>query len=65
MAILLKTSRTQVDRLGDLAGAHERYYAGQLAAGSGDLIAAMQASPCKEIALEPARDRMPVREVAF
>ena len=28
MAILLKTSRTQVDRLGDLPGADERYYAG-------------------------------------
>ena len=34
-----------------------------------DLIAAMQASPYKEIALDsvrdPARDRMPVRDVAF
>ena len=28
-----------------------------------DLVAAMQASPCKEIALEPVRDRMPVRDV--
>jgi hypothetical protein len=30
-----------------------------------DLIAAMQASPYKEIALEPMRNRLPVREVAF
>jgi len=30
-----------------------------------DLVAAMQASPYPEIALEPARDRMPVRDVAF
>jgi hypothetical protein len=30
-----------------------------------DLVAAMQASPCKEIDLEPARDRLPVRDVAF
>lgn len=30
-----------------------------------DLIAAMQASPCKEVDLEPARDRMPVRDVIF
>jgi hypothetical protein len=30
-----------------------------------DLVAAMQASPCKEISLESARDRMPVRDVAF
>jgi hypothetical protein len=29
------------------------------------LVAAMQASPYKEIPLEPARDRMPVRDVAF
>jgi hypothetical protein len=27
------------------------------------LIAAMQASPCKEIDIEPERDRMPVREI--
>jgi hypothetical protein len=46
---------------------------GQGAAGSNgtpgstgaDLVAAMQASPYKEIALEPTRDRMPVRDVAF
>jgi len=30
-----------------------------------DLVAAMQASPYKEIDLEPARDRLPVRDVAF
>lgn len=30
-----------------------------------DLVAAMQASPCKEIDLEPARDSLPVRDVAF
>lgn len=32
---------------------------------SADLIAAMQASPYKEINLEPSRDGMPVRNVAF
>ena len=30
-----------------------------------DLVAAMQASPSKEISLEPKRRRMPVREVRF
>ena len=30
-----------------------------------DLVAAMQASPCKEIDLEPARHPLPVRDVAF
>jgi hypothetical protein len=30
-----------------------------------DLIAAMQASPYREIEIEPARYRMPVREVSF
>ena len=30
-----------------------------------DLVAAMQASPYKDISLEPARDRMPVRDVTF
>lgn len=30
-----------------------------------DLIAAMQASPYKEISLEPLRDQMPVRDVVF
>jgi hypothetical protein len=30
-----------------------------------DLVAAMQASPYKDIALEPTRDRLPVRDVAF
>ena len=31
----------------------------------GDLVAAMQASPYKEISLEPERVRIPVREVQF
>jgi len=30
-----------------------------------DLVAAMQASPYKDISLEPTRGRMPVRDVAF
>jgi len=30
-----------------------------------DLIAAMQGSPCKEIDLEPARSKMPVRDLVF
>lgn len=30
-----------------------------------DLVAVMQASPYKEIDLEPRRDRMPVRDTAF
>ncbi len=30
-----------------------------------DLVAAMQASPSKEVSLEPERPRMPVREVRF
>ena len=30
-----------------------------------DLVAAMQASPYKDLALEPTRDRLPVRDVAF
>jgi hypothetical protein len=30
-----------------------------------DLVAAMQASPYKEFTLEPSRDHMPVRDVAF
>ncbi|MDR5726975.1 MAG: hypothetical protein RB191_05855 [Terriglobia bacterium] len=30
-----------------------------------DLVAAMQSSPYKDINLEPARDRLPVRDVAF
>jgi hypothetical protein len=30
-----------------------------------DLVAAMQASPYKEIDLEPLRDRLPVRESSF
>jgi len=30
-----------------------------------DLVTAMQASPYKEIDLEPARDRLPVRDVRF
>lgn len=30
-----------------------------------DLIAAMQLSPYREIEIEPARYRMPVRDIAF
>jgi hypothetical protein len=30
-----------------------------------DLVAAMQASPYKELDLEPTRDRLPVRDVRF
>ena len=30
-----------------------------------DLVAAMQASPYKEITLEPTRNQLPVRDVAF
>lgn len=30
-----------------------------------DLVAAMQASPCKEIDLEPIRTTMPVRDITF
>ncbi len=30
-----------------------------------DLVAAMQASPYKEIDLEPTRDRLPVRDFGF
>jgi hypothetical protein len=30
-----------------------------------DLIAAMQASPYRDISIEPARYRLPVRDVAF
>lgn len=30
-----------------------------------DLVAAMQSSPHKEIALEPTRHRFPVRDIAF
>jgi len=30
-----------------------------------ELVAAMQASPYREISLEPGRDRMPVRDIAF
>ena len=29
------------------------------------LVAAMQASPCREIDIEPSRHRLPVRDVAF
>jgi hypothetical protein len=35
------------------------------AAAGADLVAEMQASPCKEIDLVHARDRMPVRDVVF
>ncbi len=38
----------------------------EMAAATGaELVAAMQASPYKDISLEPTRDRMPVRDVAF
>ena len=30
-----------------------------------DLVAAMQASPYREIEIEPTRDRLPVRDVTF
>jgi hypothetical protein len=30
-----------------------------------DLVAAMQASPYKEVDLEPTRDRLPVRDAGF
>jgi hypothetical protein len=30
-----------------------------------ELVEAMQASPFKEIVLEPARERMPVRDAGF
>ena len=30
-----------------------------------DLVAAMQASPCKEISLQPSRYPMPVRNIVF
>jgi hypothetical protein len=30
-----------------------------------DLIQAMQASPCRDIDLEPSRARLPVRDVSF
>jgi hypothetical protein len=30
-----------------------------------DLVAAMQASPYRDVNLEPARDRLPVRDIAF
>ena len=30
-----------------------------------DLVAAMQASPYKELTLQPTRNRMPVRDVTF
>ncbi len=30
-----------------------------------DLVAAMQSSPFKEIEIEPARDRLPVRDAGF
>jgi hypothetical protein len=37
----------------------------RLAAMGADLVAAMQASPYKEVNLEPTRDRMRVRDVVF
>ena len=30
-----------------------------------DLIQALQSSPCRDMDLEPQRDRMPVRDIAF
>jgi hypothetical protein len=30
-----------------------------------ELVEAMQASPCKEIGLEPGGERMPVRDAGF
>ena len=38
---------------------------GTVAPTGADLVAAMQASPYKEISLEPTRDRLPVRDVEF
>ena len=38
---------------------------GTLGPTGADLVAAMQASPYKEISLEPTRDRLPVRDVEF
>lgn len=47
----------------------ERELAGQsdekLPAMGAELVAAMQASPFKEICLEPGSERAPVRDVAF
>jgi len=31
----------------------------------GDLVAVMQASPYREVDIEPTRDRLPVRDVTF
>jgi hypothetical protein len=45
---------------------HETVVSSSTAALTGaDLVAIMQASPYKEIDLEPARDRLPVRDVGF
>ena len=38
---------------------------GTLGPTGADLVAAMQASPYKEIELEPTRDRLPVRDALF
>ena len=38
---------------------------GEPALTGADLVAAMQASPYKDIDLEPTRDRLPVRDVGF
>lgn len=51
----LKTSSLAEDRRGS---------SGQQRTGA-DLIAALQASPYREIEIEPARYRLPVRDVAF
>ena len=43
----------------------ESPFRGMDAPSGADLVAAMQASPYKEISLEPARDRTTVRDVTF
>lgn len=53
-----------VDRwLLELADENAPQSAGHLT--GADLIAAMQASPYRETDIEPSRDRLPVRDVAF
>jgi hypothetical protein len=49
-----------------LTAAQETGLSDEMASTTGaDLVVAMQASPYKDISLEPTRDRMPVRDVAF
>ncbi len=49
-----------------IAAGKDAGFADDMPAATGaDLVAAMQASPCKEIDLEPTRHRMPVRDVVF